>query len=278
MIQDIAPHKLINSYDSSAHPQTGDHVLVFSNDKVLIRSGSDGTIVFPVVEMFAENYRNDMIYLFTVDGERYFLLADSDISREGFEYFDMQQVRKPGMQPQYCVFILMTAVHLYRWYAGNRFCGRCGHRMIHDMNERAVICPECGHKEYPRINPAVIVGVINGDRLLLTKYRQGYRNNALVAGFTEIGESLEQTVEREVMEECGIKVKNIRYYKSQPWGIAADILAGFYCDVDGDTEITMDANELKEAHWVRREDIVLQETEYSLTNEMMKRFKDGLDC
>ena len=100
----------------------------------------------------------------------------------------------------------------------------------------------------------------------------------MVAGFTEIGETLEQTVEREVMEECGVKVKNIRYYKSQPWGIAADILAGFYCDVDGNDEIVMDPNELKEARWVSREDIVLQENEYSLTNEMMKRFKEGKKC
>ena len=70
---------------------------------------------------------------------------------------------------------------------------------------------------YPRINPAVIVGVIKGDSILVTRYRAGYKHNALVAGFTEIGETLEQTVEREVMEETGVKVKNIRYYKSQPY-------------------------------------------------------------
>ena len=78
------------------------------------------------------------------------------------------------------------------------------------------------------------------------------------------------------MEETGLKVKNIRYYKSQPWGIAQDLLMGFYCDVDGDDAITMDTGELKYACWVSREDIVLQPRNYSLTNEMMKRFKEGL--
>jgi NAD+ diphosphatase len=97
-----------------------------------------------------------------------------------------------------------------------------------------------------------------------------------VAGFTEIGETLEETVEREVMEEAGLKVKNIRYYKSQPWGIANDILAGYYCDVDGDDTIHMDDNELKSACWTAREDIVLQPDESSLTNEMMKNFKEGI--
>ena len=77
------------------------------------------------------------------------------------------------------------------------------------------------------------------------------------------------------MEEVGLKVKNIRYYKSQPWGVAADILMGFYCDVDGSDEIRMDASELKYAEWVKREDIVLQPTDYSLTNEMMKMFQEG---
>lgn len=86
---------------------------------------------------------------------------------------------------------------------------------------------------------------------------------------------MEETVQREVMEEAGIRVKNIRYYKSQPWGTANDILLGFYCDVDGDDSITMDPEELKYAEWVHREDIVLQPGEFSLTNEMMKRFKEN---
>ena len=120
----------------------------------------------------------------------------------------------------------------------------------------------------------MIVGVRKGEHLLITRYRTGYQHNALVAGFTEIGETLEQTVAREVMEETGVKVRNIRYYKSQPWGIAQDILVGFYCDAEEDSEIHMDENELKYAEWVRREDIVLQPDDISLTNEMMRRFKE----
>ena len=76
------------------------------------------------------------------------------------------------------------------------------------------------------------------------------------------------------MEEIGLKVKNIRYYKSQPWGIASDILMGFYCDVDGDPVIRRDDSELKYAEWVERKDIELQPTDDSLTNEMMKVFRD----
>ena len=116
-----------------------------------------------------------------------------------------------------------------------------------------------------------------GDKLLLTKYRTGFAHNALIAGFTEIGETAEETVMREVMEEAGIKVKNIHYYKSQPWGTANDLLLGFYCEVDGDDTITMDRHELKYAEWVQREEIVLQPGNFSLTNEMMRRFKEGYE-
>ena len=115
----------------------------------------------------------------------------------------------------------------------------------------------------------------NGDKLLLTKYRKGFTPFALIAGFTEIGETLEETVSREVMEEAGLRVKNIQYYKSQPWGVVDDLLAGFYCEVDGDTDIHMDASELKLAEWKTRDEIELQPNDFSLTNEMMREFKEG---
>ena len=125
--------------------------------------------------------------------------------------------------------------------------------------------------------PAVIVGVIQRekDQILLTKYKTGISYYALVAGFTEIGETLEETVAREVLEETGLHVKNIRYYKSQPWGIANDILAGFFCEAEGDATIRMDASELKLAQWVNRKDVPLQPDDASLTNEMMQIFRDG---
>ena len=110
---------------------------------------------------------------------------------------------------------------------------------------------------------------------MITKYRNGYSHNALVAGFSEIGETLEETVAREVMEEAGVSVKNIRYYKAQPWGMAQDLLAGFFCEADGDGEIHMDEKELKYADWVKREDIELQPNNLSLTNEMMRVFKEN---
>ena len=136
-------------------------------------------------------------------------------------------------------------------------------------------CDECGNSVYPKIAPAVIVGVTDGDRILMSKYSgRDYTRYALIAGFTEIGETAEETVAREVMEEVGLKVKNIRYYKSQPWGSECDLLLGFYCDLDGDDKITIDENELSEAEWFHRDEMNVEDDGISLTRAMMTAFKE----
>ncbi|MBQ3856272.1 MAG: NUDIX domain-containing protein, partial [Ruminococcus sp.] len=104
---------------------------------------------------------------------------------------------------------------------------------------------------------------------------RNYSYDALVAGFTEIGETFEETVAREVGEEVGLKVKNIRYYKSQPWGYSGSILAGFFCDVDGSDKVCLDESELSSAVWTERSQITGQPDGFSLTNDMMMAFKNG---
>lgn len=129
---------------------------------------------------------------------------------------------------------------------------------------------------YPRISPAVIVGVLNGDKILMSKYAgRSYTNYALIAGFTEIGENAEQTVAREVMEEVGLHIKNIRYYKSQPWAFSGSLLMGFFCELDGSDTITLDTSELSEAAWFHRNEITLEDDNVSLTREMIMQFKNG---
>ena len=270
MIQDIYPSKLRNEYFNYDMGET-DHLLVFDRDGKILLGEAEGEAVFLRGK---DATVKDAVYLFSLDEKRFFLKkGDQPVIKEGFDYYTIREVRDKFSQND--AFVIFTGYHLWKWYNDNRFCGKCGHELVIDESERALRCPECGNIIYPRINPAVIVGVIKNDHLLLTKYRRGYSHNALVAGFAEIGETLEETVAREVMEETGVLVKNIRYYKSQPWGMAQDLLVGFYCEADGDGEIHMDENELKYAAWVKREEIELQPNNLSLTNEMMRVFKEN---
>ena len=270
MIQDIDPYRLDNHYTPQA-PRREDSILLFDRDGRLLVRVQDGEIRFTA--------GNDVpaggaVYLFSVGDVRYFCIPEpAEAALPGYEFRTIRELRDAGGGKE--LFAAFTAYHLWRWYADNRYCGRCGGRNGFHSEERALQCGQCGHVIYPRINPAVIVGVIKGDCLLITRYRTGYGHNALVAGFTEIGETLEQTVQREVMEETGVSVHNIRYYQSQPWGMAQDLLAGFFCDADEGSAIRMDPKELKYAEWVRREEIVLQPNNLSLTNDMMRAFMEG---
>ena len=297
MIQDIEPKKLYNHYDPEKKPTKESYIYHFRGDKVLLRDEED--VVFPPrLRDFAASAKNGLrytdhhaltgeeplsevlgklIYLFSVDDEDFFWATAEDVPcPEGYTYTSTKFLRQSGLSPRYQIFSVYTGHQLVRWYKDNVFCGTCGSRTEHSKKERAVVCSSCGRTIYPRILPAVIVGVTNGDKLLMTKYAdRPLATYALVAGFTEIGETVEQTVAREVMEEVGLKVKNIRYYKSQPWGVADDMLMGFYCDVDGDDTIRLDHQELKEGKWFERAEIEGQPTDYALTNEMMLAFRDG---
>ncbi len=280
MIQDIAPHRLENPFDLRTAPEAGDLLFVEKDRKFLMRLSEDD-ICFPEYDPQWAGTETPL-YLFRLDGRACFWIRDPEQFHQPrrddakYAWFGLREIRGKGVGSQYLMFAAYTAQQLISWYRDNVFCGRCGARTIHSERERAVVCPECGRTIFPRIVPAVIVAVTNGDQIVLTKYSgRDVPYYALVAGFTEIGETLEETVAREVMEEVGLKVRNIRYYKSQPWAMADDILMGFFCDVDGDTQIRLDTSELKEGLWVNREDVILQPDTYSLTNEMMTLFKEG---
>ena len=274
MIQDIYPHVLNNRFDPSKRPDENSLILSFSGLDLLIKGET-----LPRMTDLKGICGCDLIYLFSVDGDKDFFLyretLGPEIIPEGFEYVNARTLRSKGFSEKYMPLAIYTGLHLSHWYGNFKYCGRCGKPTHPDEKERALRC-ECGNVIYPVIAPAVIVGVTNGDKILVTKYRTGFAHFALVAGFTEIGETLEETVAREVMEETGLKVKNIRYYKSQPWGIVSDLLVGFYCDVDGDDTIKMDESELKIAEWRTREEVELQPDQFSLTNEMMTMFKQGI--
>ncbi len=269
MIQDIYPDRLNNVF-REAQPKPEDFLLHFNAEGMAMKYEKN-RLVFPAASDYPE--KTEARYLFSVSGRGFFLAGNPPVGT--WPRCSMRELRELKLSGNADIFEAYTAYHLWQWYSTSVFCGACGGRTVFDQRERAKVCPECGNRIYPRINPAVIVGVKNGERLLLTRYREGFRHNALIAGFCEIGETAEETVRREVMEEVGLKVCHIRYYKSQPWGIASDLLMGFYCEVDGDDTIHRDENELKYAEWIPREEIVLQPSDYSLTNEMMKRFRDG---
>lgn len=274
MIQDISPKCLNNVYFPHRAAGEDDFVVCLRGQELMFRGG-EGEAGFPRLREFSAS--PDLIYLFSVDEKGFYLALEEGMPEvAGGRYLTLRDMRYRLKGPRDTMYAAYTAWHLALWYRDSRYCGRCGHSTRPHGRERALLCPSCGNIIYPRLIPAVIAGVIHGDELLMTKYADRPMSfYALVAGFTEIGETLEECVAREVMEETGLRVKNLRYYKSQPWGSVQDLLVGFFCEVDGDPTIRMDPGELKEARWIRRRDIVGQTDDWSLTNEMMMAFRAG---
>lgn len=276
MIQDIAPHHYDNAYHPTP-PKAGDRVFFYDGGATLLSAETQQPFLWEEVQSLADFSSQDMTYLFRIDDTAFHwchtlpqVVADRAVAKKNGDF--------RNMQPGWLAFACITASQLHDWYCRHAFCGRCGGSMEPDKVERAMTCPACGNLVYPTISPAVIVAVTHGDRLLLTKYSRpgAYRNYALIAGFAEIGEPLEDTVRREVMEEVGLPVKNIRFYKSQPWSFSSSLLAGFYCDLDTEDEtVHLQEDELGEGTWFERESLPQGGSAISLTHEMIERFRQG---
>ncbi len=275
MIQDILPHVYDNSFPHRRAPRPDDYVFFQRNEKEMLIKEENGEIRFPTV---AEAGSEGLYFAFLIDDKAFFVGPErgtADPGLDGFVYTDQGKFR--NAKPKYLAFAGITGMQLIRWLISEQYCGCCGTKLEESSWERAFVCPKCGKTTYPRLMPAVIVGVVHRGRILVTAYadRPG-RGFALIAGFTELGETVEETVHREVLEEVGLKVRNLRYYKSQPWSFSDTVLLGFFCELDGEAEeVKLDKNELKEARWLSPEELPDRTGEASMTAEMMQRFKEG---
>lgn len=295
MIQDIEPYEFNNLF-INARPAPDDRIIIIKDKKLLVKI-SDDRLDFPRIREIKEASvkagvdpgkipADAATYLFSINNKttgennRFFWydeLPDEIIEAELAEGCELvRQRRVQYYEPRWLGFAGTTAYHICSWYHQNTRCGICGREMKRSRRERKVSCEYCGTHIYPRINPVVIVAVTDGDKLLLTKYAHNeYKKYALVAGFAEVGETIEQTVQREVHEETGLYVKNLKFYKSQPWALSQSLLFGFFCEVNGSRETHLIDGELSVAEWVSREDIPRYDDTVSLTQEMIHYFIDN---
>lgn len=178
-----------------------------------------------------------------------FLVQLDEQAVENLPNFTMVNLRSQIDRPTKLANLLHRAVSLNHFLNTHKFCGKCGSATKLADNELAIHCPNCEHRSYPTISPSIIVAVRRGREILLANHlRHKGTIYTTLAGFVEAGEPIENAVHREVWEESGLKIKNLRYFGSQPWAFPNSLMIGFLADYDSG-EIHLQEEEIFDAKW-----------------------------
>lgn len=178
-----------------------------------------------------------------------------------------------GTIPDDEVALAAYAVRIVDYDRSTRFCGRCGKKTRPLKTERARLCTDCNRIVYPRISPAIIVLIKKDDSVLLASSPRFPPDlHSVLAGFVEPGENLEEAVHREVKEEVGIEIENIRYFGSEPWPFPDSLMVGFYADYTGG-EIQIDKNEIVSAGWFTRDNLPVLPSTMSISRALIEAWR-----
>jgi NAD+ diphosphatase len=170
------------------------------------------------------------------------------------------------------------AIQILAWDKNHQFCGRCGANMISSKVERVKQCPHCGLLNYPRIAPAIIVLISHGQQLLLSRAKHFPPGMFSVqAGFVEAGENLEEALRREILEEVGLEVQNIRYLGSQSWPFPNSLMIAFTAEYAGG-ELTVNHAELEAAAWYSPPNLPILPSTRSIARHLIENFLKNLGC
>ena len=240
------------------------YYLIF-NKKREVYLSEDKTIPLVTEDMLSNFNLEFKLFIGTYKNHPCFV-ANTDKEDNFFNIFSIYEYNKDDFQ------ICLRGVSIRDWYIQYQYCGRCGTKNQIQNNETVLICPECGQKHRPRISPAVIVAITKENQLLMAHH--SYYDDfeySLIAGFVEPGESVEEAVHREVFEEIGIKIKNLKYKTSQSFPFPDSLMLGFSAQYDSG-KIKVDGKEILKAVWFDKEDVPQFDSDMSIAHWLIEDY------
>ncbi|MFL0809403.1 MAG: NAD(+) diphosphatase [Agarilytica sp.] len=235
--------------ENSVTDVSADLLIVINRGRLMCKHGRPFQLLSADIEtqLPAADHRH---YLGHLDGKHCFAVFFSATEMAAPNQFEWHDLRAQlGLIEETLFNLAGRALQITRWYREHQFCGVCGQPTRQAKSDRALVCSHCEHRAYPRISPCVIGLVKHGDRCLLAR---GVRTPegvfTTLAGFIEAGETAEEAFAREVYEEVGLRISNIRYVCSQPWPFPSQLMLGFYAECDSE-ELNIDEREIIEAAW-----------------------------
>lgn len=251
-------------------PEHSYYFFIFSGERILQKTSVPGPILAKWQELsLVHHYKENVIQVGEYK-ETPCLLVDVNyehIEEDGLELSGLRSMmlQSPGMFE-----VIARAWQVALFLRTHRFCGRCGHEMHNVQWEMAMACQHCKHRCYPRISPCIIVAIRKGDQILLAQGKH-HKNDmySTLAGFVESGETLEQAVHREVREEVGVEVTNVRYFGSQPWPFPHSLMCGFLADWKSG-EIDIDNDEIIAAQWFNVDNLPTIPPTFSIAGKLIE--------
>ena len=265
--------RFIPDFKSPSGKQPSALWFIFNQSKLLTKTTSD-TITVPSTSDLSENHLTPdrFQYLGTLDGYPCYAaeFTERPPDAANLKFKDLRALF--GLMEEDLIWIAGRANQLVDWSRTHQYCGACGHLTEDKTDERAKICPRCNVVNYPRLSPNVIVAVPKDNQILLARNKRfKLPFYSVLAGFVEPGETLEECVQREIREEVGIMVKNIRYFGSQPWPFPNSLMIAFVADYAGG-EITIDGSEIIEAAWFSTEKLPKIPPKISIARQLIDWF------
>lgn len=189
---------------------------------------------------------------------------------EGFTPMGLRSLL--GRTNQSIFYLAGRALQVIEWHETHQFCGRCGTAMQDHGHDRAKLCPQCKLINYPRLSPSIIVLITKGQEMLLAR-NAAWPNGmySTLAGFVEAGESIEQTVHREVHEEVGLRVKNLQYFGSQSWPFPNSLMLGFHAEYESG-DIVCQEGEIADAQWFTRDNLPQTPPKTAISGWLIEEF------
>ena len=246
---------------------------IYDRGRLLVKIQNDSCAIPETSDL--KPYQSALLhkqYLGTLDGRPCYTaeIAGDNLKGMDLEYRDLRALF--GKLDENLIWIAGRANQLVNWNQIHQYCGSCGKPTEFKTDERAKICPQCGLINYPRLSPAVIVAVLKNNKILLGRNKRfKLPFYSVLAGFVEPGENLEQCVKREIREEVGIAVKDIRYFGSQPWPFPDSLMIAFTAEYAGG-DIRLDGSEIIDAAWFGKDNLPKIPPKISIARQLIDWF------
>ena len=259
--------KFIASFSLKVKPERNDKFICINSNREILLDSVNSSFLHDV----NERSLLDPIQIFTHGDSSIFLIRSNDVAS------NLIFLKKKEIYPyldESLLTLLGRALQINDWVFFQNFCARHGHKLSDVNEDLSKNCPECRHDLFPKMSPCILVAVTYEDKILLVKHNNQIRNLfTVIAGFVELGESLEECVMREVKEEVGIDIDSIEYVGSQSWPFPNQLMIAFSAKAKSqDCEI--DTQELLEAQWFAKNDLPTIPPKPSLSNYLIKRITD----